>query len=145
MRRSASSISSPLLRPSGWKPLSAIDCAARLAENASYQPRHITRMWPKREDELLNGGSLYWIIKGNILARQRLIRFDEVIGQDGIRRCGLVLGQEILRTQPVPRRPFQGWRYLKADEAPPDLPKGRENEDPLPAELSAKLAEIGIL
>jgi len=119
--------------------------AARAAGDPGYEPRHVTRMWPKREDELLAGGSLYWIIKGNILVRQQLIRLDEVIGEDGIRRCGLVLGRDLIRTQPAPRRPFQGWRYLKPEEAPPDLPKGRENEEPLPAELSARLAEIGIL
>ena len=118
--------------------------AARALENPEAQPRHVTRMWPKREAELLGGGSLYWIIKGQILVRQRIVRLDEVIGADGIRRCGLGLDPELVRTQPAPRRPFQGWRYLKPDEAPPDLPKGREHEEPLPAELAGKLAEIGI-
>lgn len=53
-------------------------------------PRHVTRMWPKRSDELLNGGSLYWVIKGMVQCRQRIVRLDEVIGHDGIRRCGIV-------------------------------------------------------
>ena len=69
-------------------------------------------MWPKRADELLNGGSLYWVFKGMILARQTVLRLEEVPGEDGITRCGIVLGKDIIRTEPVPRRPFQGWRYL---------------------------------
>ncbi len=108
------------------------------------QPRHVTRMWPKREAELLDGGSLFWVFKGMILARQKLLRLDEVIGEDGVRRCGLVLGREVIRTQSAPRRPFQGWRYLKPEDAPADLPKKRGHEDPLPPELSAALAEIGV-
>ncbi|SMH50343.1 hypothetical protein SAMN05661107_2305 [Maritimibacter sp. HL-12] len=109
-----------------------------------WLPRHVTRMWPKREAELLAGGSLYWVIKGAILARQRILRLDEVIGQDGIRRCGLVLARDIHRTNTAPRRAFQGWRYLAASDAPADLRADREGDDALPAELSAQLAEIGI-
>ena len=110
-----------------------------------WQPRHVTRMWPKREAELVAGGSLYWVIKGVILARQRVIRLDEVIGEDGIRRCGIVMDRDIVRTQPAPRRPFQRWRYLAPRDAPPDLPAHRQGDDQLPPELSGKLAEIGIL
>ncbi len=117
----------------------------RGAGDPDWRPRHVTRMWPKREAELIAGGSLYWVIKGVILARQRVLRLDEVIGDDGIRRCGIVMEREIHRTHPAPRRAFQGWRYLKAEDAPPDLPQGRDGDDPLPPELSSKLAEIGIL
>ncbi len=118
---------------------------ARAAGNADYQPRHVTRMWPKREAELVNGGSLYWVFKGVILARQRILRLEEVIGDDGIRRCGIVRERQIIRTMPAPRRAFQGWRYLAPEDAPPDLPKGRTNDDTLPAALSHELASIGIL
>ncbi len=107
-------------------------------------PRHVTRMWPKREAELLEGGSLYWVIKGVILARQRILRLDEQIGEDGIRRCALVLDAEIRRTEPAPRRPFQGWRYLTPGDAPRDLAEARASDDVLPAELTAALAEIGV-
>lgn len=106
---------------------------------------HVTRMWPKREEELLQGGSLYWVFKGVMLARQRLLRLDERIGSDGIRRCALVLDREIIRVSAVPRRPFQGWRYLAAKDAPPDLPKGREAEDPLPPAMAAALADMGLM
>jgi len=112
---------------------------------ADWRPRHVTRMWPKRAPELLAGGSLYWVIKGTILLRQKVIRLDEVIGDDGIRRCGIVMERDLVRTQPAPRRAFQGWRYLAPDDAPPDLPAQRQGDDPLPPELSGKLAEIGIL
>ncbi|HCQ66090.1 MAG TPA: DUF1489 domain-containing protein [Rhodobacteraceae bacterium] len=110
-----------------------------------WQPRHVTRMWPKREAELVAGGSLYWVIKGVILARQQVIRLDEVVGEDGIRRCGIVMARDIVRTHPAPRRAFQGWRYLAPGDAPPDLPAQRQGDDALPPELSGKLAEIGIL
>ena len=60
--------------------------------------RHVTRMWPKREAEVLNGGSLYWVVKGVILCRQRILRLDEVDRGDGIRRCGIVMDPEVIRT-----------------------------------------------
>jgi len=108
-------------------------------------PVHVTRMWPKRTDEILPDGSMYWVIKGSILCRQKIIRFDEAIGADGIRRCAIVLDPELIRVVPTLKRPFQGWRYLKASDAALDLPKGRETEEPLPASLNAALAEIGLL
>lgn len=108
------------------------------------KPRHITRMWPKRGDEVLNGGSLYWVFKGVILARQQITALEEIRGDDGILRCGLVLNPELHRTEAAPRRPFQGWRYLSVEDAPRDLPKTRHAEEPLPAELARALADIGL-
>ena len=113
------------------------------AKGADGLPRHVTRMWPKRQSELLAGGSIFWVIKGVVLARQRIVRLDEVDRGDGIRRCGIVLDPEIVRTEGMPRRPFQGWRYLAAGDAPRDLPRGRANED-LPPALMAALSEIGV-
>lgn len=106
--------------------------------------QHVTRMWPKRADDLLDGGSLYWVIRGTIAARQRILSLDEAIGKDGIRRCAIILDPELIRTAPAPRRPFQGWRYLKGEDAPRDLPKARAHDDDLPPELSAALADIGL-
>lgn len=106
---------------------------------------HVTRMWPTRAQELLDGGSLFWVFKGVMLARQRLLRLDERIGEDGIRRCALILDRDIVRVRAVPRRPFQGWRYLKAEDAPPDLPQGRQQEDALPPEIAAALADMGLV
>ncbi len=108
------------------------------------QPRHITRMWPKRAGEVLNGGSIYWVIKGAVLCRQRILRLDEVIGEDGIRRCGIVLDCALTRVEATPRRAFQGWRYLAPPDAPRDLAKARAHEDALPSEMQSALAEIGV-
>lgn len=115
------------------------------AKAADGHPRHVTRMWPKQADALLQGGSLYWVFKGVILARQRILRLDQVADSDGRIRCGIVLEREVTRTRPAPRRPFQGWRYLKPEDSPGDLPAGRESEDALPPALETALAEIGVL
>lgn len=106
---------------------------------------HITRMWPKRSEELLAGGSLFWVFKGTMLARQRLIGLDERIGADGIARCALILDPQVVRVAGVPRRAFQGWRYLSPQDAPPDLPAGRAAEPALPPKLARELAEMGLL
>ena len=119
--------------------------AVHTPKGAETRSQHVTRMWPKRAEELLDGGSLYWVIRGSIQARQRITALNEVIGQDGIRRCAIVMDPELIRTGHALRRPFQGWRYLKAEDAPRDLPKGRISEDALPDDLNRALAEIGVL
>ena len=118
--------------------------AEATARGEAYRPTHVTRMWPKRADEVLAGGSLYWVFKGQILARQRIVALEPREGADGITRCAIVMEDEIVRTRAAPRRPFQGWRYLAPEDAPPDLPKGRAGEDDLPDELRLALAEIGL-
>jgi len=105
---------------------------------------HVTRMWPKRASELLDGGSLYWVIKGEVLARQIILRLEERIGDDAIRRCAIIMDPRIVPTQSAVRRPFQGWRYLLPADSPPDLARARPQEEDLPAELSRALAEIGL-
>ena len=105
---------------------------------------HVTRMRPKRAAELLDGGSLYWVIKGQIMARQRLLGLEERRGTDGIGRCALILDLEVIRTEAAGRRPFQGWRYLDPAESPRDLPRGRAREQTLPPALAQALAEIGL-
>jgi hypothetical protein len=116
-----------------------------MAQTRDGLSRHVTRMWPKRGEELLAGGSIYWIIKGAILCRQKLIRLDEAIGSDGIRRCSIVTDPELIAVAATPKRAFQGWRYLQPNDAPPDLAKARPSDDALPAEMQAALASIGIL
>lgn len=108
-------------------------------------PRHVTRMWPKREAELLSGGSIYWVIQGLVQCRQPILRLDEVTGSDGIRRCAIVLEPALIRTATAQKRPFQGWRYLPGPDAPPDLGTARATDDKLPPALSAALADIGVL
>lgn len=121
------------------------DLEAWQAQRFGGKPcQHVTRMWPKREAELLAGGSIYWVFKGTMLARQKLIGLEERVGDDGIRRCALILAPELVRVAAVPRRPFQGWRYLDPGDAPPDLSAERSHDDRLPPALAAKLAEMGL-
>lgn len=101
-------------------------------------------MWPKRADEVLSGGSLYWVFKGLVLARQSILRLDKRPGADGVLRCAIVLDPTVIRTEPQPRRPFQGWRYLSPEDAPRDLRKSGPREEALPPALAAALAEIGV-
>ncbi len=109
--------------------------------------RHVTRMWPKRADEVLaTGGSMYWIIKGVMQARQPIVDFEEVIGQDGVRRCGIVLAPELIPVAPRGARPFQGWRYFEAKDAPPDISDLSGEVDPaMPPEMLAELRELGLV
>ena len=104
---------------------------------------HITRMKPKRGDEVLDGGSLYWVIKGQIAARQKLLALRDV-KKNGVPHCGLVYDKELVPVVARPRRAFQGWRYLPADEAPPDLGKTKGATD-LPEALQRELAALGLL
>lgn len=104
---------------------------------------HTTRMVPKRTDEL-DGGSLYWVMKGSVQCRQRLLEVRPFIDGEGISRCRLVLDPKVVRTEWQPRRAFQGWRYLEAKDAPRDLPDGSEAAM-LPPTLRRDLAELGLL
>lgn len=108
------------------------------------QAIHVTRMWPRREADVLEGGSLYWVVKGVILCRQTIVDLQGVTGDDGIGRCAIHLDATVVRTQAAPRRPFQGWRYLDPKDAPRDLVAGHRQEDPLPPEMAQALAEIGL-
>ncbi|WP_134680754.1 DUF1489 family protein [Paracoccus ravus] len=126
------------------------DSPAELAEWQRHRwqggpARHLTRMWPKREAEILGGGSIFWVFKGVMQARQRILALEEALGEDGIRRCALVLDPELVRVTALPRRPFQGWRYLAAEDAPRDLAVGRAEEPDLPSDMQRALAEMGLL
>jgi hypothetical protein len=105
---------------------------------------HVTRQTPRRADELLEGGSLYWVIRGSIAVRQRLIDIRPARAQDGIARCSLVYDSELVPTLRRARRPFQGWRYFSPEDAPPDA-RSLKGGRGLPAELRSELAELGIL
>jgi hypothetical protein len=119
--------------------------AERRAAGEDPRPFHVTRMWPKRAEALLAGGSLYWVIKGRVLARQRLLGLEPRRGADGIERCLLRLDPAVVRTLPQPRRAFQGWRYLRHEDAPCDLAGLAILPSTLPPGLLAELADIGVL
>ncbi len=99
-----------------------------------------TRQTPKRAAELLDGGSLYWVFKGQILIRQVVLSID-TIAEGARNRCEILLDEPLIATAPQPRRAFQGWRYLTINDAPPDLADADAAD--LPVELARELREIG--
>ncbi len=105
---------------------------------------HVTRMFPRRKVEILPGGSLFWVIRGMILCRQPIADLEPVVGDDGIERCRIVFKPKIILVRPVPRRAFQGWRYLEAADAPPDLAKSAGGAE-LSEKMKRELAELGLL
>ncbi len=112
--------------------------ARRRAEGGRVSVVH-TRQTPKRAAELLEGGSLYWVFKGAILMRQRITAIETL---ESPRRCEIVLEDVLIHTAPFPRRPFQGWRYLEAQDVPADMTMDGEGESISPA-LARELRELG--
>ncbi|MCL4767904.1 MAG: DUF1489 family protein [Hyphomicrobiaceae bacterium] len=107
---------------------------------------HGTRMVPRRQSELLDGGALYWVIKGMLQVRQRITGFGEGRKPDGTPCCLVYLDRALVPTRPVPRRAFQGWRYLEPADAPPDL-DGRATQELalLTPQMRKDLAELGLI
>jgi len=106
---------------------------------------HRTRQTPRRRDDLLDGGSLYWVIKGVIQARQRILDLRAVRGDDGIDRCDIILDPQLVPTRPHPRRAFQGWRYLDGNDAPKDIDLSSEGLEEMPQKMRAELLELGLI
>ena len=104
---------------------------------------HVTRHMPKRATEVLNGGSIYWVIKGFLVARQKLLELRPLT-REGIPYCGLVYDAEMIRVHPRPHRAFQGWRYFDPKDAPPDLIT-QNGDDELPDDMRQELAALGLL
>jgi len=111
------------------------------------KPEHIhrTRMVPKRADELRDGGSLYWVIRGEIACRQRIRDIRPYRDKDGIGRCGIVLDPKVVLVAPRPFRAFQGWRYLAANDAPRDLDKAAPGAAAMPEKMRRELRELGLM
>jgi hypothetical protein len=112
---------------------------------------HWTRMKPKRVEEVLDGGSLYWVIRGRICVRHRILRLDDVQDEKGNAYCAIVYDRTVTLVETRPRRAFQGWRYLEEDDAPADLADQRaalraaRAEADLPAKMVAELKALGLL
>lgn len=106
---------------------------------------HTTRMLPKRADELTQGGSLFWVIRGAILCRERLLAIRPFVDKDGISRCRLVMDGRLVLVQPRPFRAFQGWRYLEPRDAPPDLDRAAPGARNMPEQMRRELRELGLL
>ena len=120
-----------------------LDERRRAGEPAEHW--HTTRMVPTRGAEVTDGGSLYWVIKGNVQCRQLITEIRPFIDDEGIGRCHLMLDPQVVRTDWQPRRAFQGWRYLKPSDAPPDLGKGKAGLVEMPPKLRRELADLGLL
>lgn len=119
--------------------------AERKAAGQRHACIHRTRMMPKRADELLDGGSLYWVIKGVIRVRQRLVAVEEGAMDDGSACALLALDARLVRTLPKPMRPFQGWRYLAPGDAPGDLGEASGDVARMPAAMVEELRSLGLL
>jgi hypothetical protein len=123
--------------------------AARMREaerrRAPLRHAHVTRMTPKRATEIVDGGSLYWVIKGQIGARQKIVGIEPFLDSDGIGRCKLWLDGQVLAVAPRPMRAFQGWRYYQAKDAPPDLDEAQKGVAEMPETLRRELAVLGLL
>ncbi|MGJ8529745.1 DUF1489 family protein [Maritalea sp.] len=105
---------------------------------------HRTRMMPKRRDELIAGGSIYWVFAGKIQCRQVIVDLEAGTDGEGRGFCDIVIDQTLIPTAPQPKRPFQGWRYLKPEDAPNDLVVSTDGESP-PAEMAQELAALGLI
>jgi hypothetical protein len=123
--------------------------ATRLKERTkrglSREHLHRTRMMPKRADELRDGGSLYWVIRGEVLCRQRLIDVRPFVDKAGIGRCYLVLEPKLVLVEPRSWRAFQGWRYLASENSPRDLDRVAPGAKNMPETLRRELRELGLL
>ncbi|MFA6265871.1 MAG: DUF1489 family protein [Pseudolabrys sp.] len=106
---------------------------------------HTTRMVPKRADELKDGGSIYWVIKGQIMCRETILDIRPFTDRDGIHRCKLVLDPKCIPVEPRPRSAFQGWRYLDDKEIPRDLSHMGKGALAMPEDMRRELRELGLL
>jgi hypothetical protein len=111
------------------------------------KPEHIhtTRMVPKRADELTDGGSLFWVIRGQVLCRERIVAVRPFTDKDGIGRCRLVLDGKAVLVQQRPYRAFQGWRYLDPKDAPKDLDRAAPGARNMPEGMRRELRDLGLL
>lgn len=111
------------------------------------KPEHIhtTRMTPKRMEELLDGGSLFWVIRGEVMCRERLIDIRPFVDREGIARCRLVMDGKLVLVEPRAFRAFQGWRYYAHKDAPRDLARAAPGAAAMPEPLRRELRELGLL
>ncbi len=106
-----------------------------------------TRFQPKKSNDILKtNGSVYWIIKGYIQCRQRIVGFEEDTEDDGKKFCRILLDPEVIRTESRRHRHIQGWRYLKENDAPKDMDTGIDDgiED-MPEHMIKELQKLGLI
>ncbi|MBC2651067.1 DUF1489 domain-containing protein [Novosphingobium flavum] len=102
--------------------------------------RLTTRYLPKRHAEMI-GGSVFWILKHQLVARSEILGFEEAEGG----RTNIVIAARLIDVRPKPRRAHQGWRYLEDADAPADLTDGEETGDILPGHIAGELARLGLV
>ena len=105
---------------------------------------HTTRNMPKQKDDLIDNGSMFWIIKRNILVRQKILNIEAVIRDDGSKGCEIELDEDLIKVIPTPMKPFQGWRYYMASDIPPDLNVSNIESEDLPENINSELIKLGL-
>ena len=116
-----------------------------LKKGAPRQHTHTTRMVPKRADALVDGGSLYWVIRGQIMCREKIVAIRPFVDKEGIGRCRIAMIPKVILVEPRPYRAFQGWRYLDPKDAPRDLDRAAPGARNMPEELRRELRGLGLL
>lgn len=123
-----------------------IDSRVKGRKGKAGQHVHLTRMMPKQADELLDGGSLYWVMRGEIMCREKIVGLESFMGSDGRSRCRILMDPHVIAVEPRTMRAFQGWRYLKEDAAPRDLSaQAALSNAALPEKLRRELRDLGLL
>jgi hypothetical protein len=117
----------------------------RKARGEKLEHIHTTRMVPKRADELIDGGSLYWVIRGQITCREVIKAVRPFVDSEGVGRCRLVMAPKLILVEPRPLRAFQGWRYLADKAAPRDLDRAAPGAKKMPENLRRELRDLGLL
>jgi hypothetical protein len=118
---------------------------AALKKGAPREHTHTTRMVPKRAEELVDGGSLYWVIRGQVMCREKIIAVRPFVDKEGIGRCRVAMVPKVILVEPRPFRAFQGWRYLAPKDAPRDLDRAAPGARDMPETMRRELTQLGLL
>ena len=129
----------------GSESLASLRQWQEMRREAGQELMHVTRNTPRRAEEVLDGGSIYWVIRGVMCARQPITELRAMQRADGRPACGIVLASELIAVEPLRVRIFQGWRYLEAKDAPADSLVSAESGEAMPAKMAAELRELGLL
>ena len=118
---------------------------ARRPPSRRRERNHTTRMVPKRADEIIDGGSLYWVIRGQVMCRERVLDIRPFVDKEGVGRCHIVLDCRPVLVEPRPYRAFQGWRYFDPKDVPRDLDRAAPGARDMPEDMRRELRELGLL
>ena len=124
--------------------------AERMQESAKSRKKQrlfpYTRNAPRRDKELLDGGSIYWVVKRYIRVRQKILGIESATNDEGRRYCSIELDPELVLVEPRRHKAFQGWRYFRTEDVPGDILEQSATEvDSLPLELADELRDLGLI